>query len=162
MKYYDAELVKSSISMVELAELYGLESNRKGQILCPFHTDTNPSLKLYDEVGKGFYCFACQAGGSVIDFVMLYESIDFTEAVKKLGDYLNLDGTSQSEFSQRRQEREQQRKYYEEVARKFTRINTILRQEHEAPSEELAWALQNEMPIKLELGRLEGDKYKYV
>ena len=49
---------------------------------CPFHGDGNertPSMKVDDEAGT-FYCFACKESGSVFDFVMKTEDVDFGEA----------------------------------------------------------------------------------
>jgi hypothetical protein len=48
--------------------LAGLSPNREGKVLCPFHSDSDPSLQLYPD--GGFYCFgsACRAGGTIFDF----------------------------------------------------------------------------------------------
>ena len=51
--------------------------------LCPFHKEKTPSFTVNEE--KGFYhCFGCQAHGSVFDFVMETEGLNFPEAVEKL------------------------------------------------------------------------------
>jgi len=59
---------------------------RKGRefvALCPFHSDSKPSLNIVDD--KGFYhCFACGAHGDVIKFVMESEGLGFMEAVEQL------------------------------------------------------------------------------
>jgi hypothetical protein len=47
-------------------QLAGLEPSRQGKVCCPFHDDGDPSLQLYDD--GTFYCFGCQAGGSIYDF----------------------------------------------------------------------------------------------
>ena len=62
---------------------------------CPFHAgDRTASLKVYDAAPnprkRGWYCFGCQAGGSVIDFVMKMESCSFAEAVRAIDRDLNL------------------------------------------------------------------------
>ena len=46
----------------EAAERYG--TVRRGFMLCPFHEDRVPSLKLYDD---HFHCFGCGAHGDVVD-----------------------------------------------------------------------------------------------
>lgn len=69
--------------MQQVAEYYGFQVNRKGLCLCPFHHDTNPSLKIYPD-GKGFYCFACGAGGDQIKFAALYRDISNGEAAREL------------------------------------------------------------------------------
>ncbi len=51
--------------------------------VCPFHGDTDPSMKV--DQGRGtWHCFGCGAGGSVFNFVMLAESLPFPEAVRSL------------------------------------------------------------------------------
>ena len=51
--------------------------------LCPFHQEKTPSFSV-DPNAQLFYCFGCQTGGDLFKFVMLYENVDFTEAVKTL------------------------------------------------------------------------------
>lgn len=51
--------------------------------LCPFHNEKTPSFTVNDQ--KGFYhCFGCGAHGSVIDFVMGTQGMEFMEAVEVL------------------------------------------------------------------------------
>ncbi len=83
---YDPELyqkVKETVSMQQVAEHYGFQVNRKGLCLCPFHHDTNPSLRIYPN-GKGFYCFTCGTGGDQIKFAALYQGVSNYEAAKEL------------------------------------------------------------------------------
>ena len=51
--------------------------------LCPFHMDKHPSFYLYTDTNS-FYCFGCQTGGNVINYVMQFYGYDFIEAVKWL------------------------------------------------------------------------------
>ena len=37
------------------------------QSLCPFHDDHHPSFNVNEEENY-WYCFACETGGSIIDF----------------------------------------------------------------------------------------------
>lgn len=83
---YDPELfrkVREGVPMQQVVEYYGLQVNRKGLCLCPFHHDTDPSLKVYPD-GKGFYCFTCGTGGDQIKFAALYQGISNAEAAKEL------------------------------------------------------------------------------
>ena len=58
--------------------------------LCPFHSDSKPSMNVVDD--KNFYhCFACGAHGDIIKFVMENEGLAFPEAVEKLADMAGLD-----------------------------------------------------------------------
>jgi DNA primase len=55
--------------------------NFKG--LCPFHREKTPSFMVSPD-RQAFHCFGCGKGGSVIDFVMEYEHVDFPEALEDL------------------------------------------------------------------------------
>ena len=79
-----ANEIKQHVSMREAGEFYGFKPNRAGFISCPFHADKTPSLKLYDEPGRGFSCYGCGATGSVIDFVMRLFNIGFRQAVVRI------------------------------------------------------------------------------
>ena len=53
--------------------------------VCPFHPDTNPSMRVHIEKGA-FRCMACGArGGDVLAFHMKSHGLRFTEAAKSLG-----------------------------------------------------------------------------
>lgn len=79
-----AEQIKQMLTMQEVAERYGFIPNRSGYIQCPFHQgDDHGSLKIYDGT-RGWHCFGCGAGGSIIDFVMHLFGISFRQAVIRL------------------------------------------------------------------------------
>ena len=75
--------IRQQLTMREVAELYGFTPDRNGFIKCPFHSDNHGSLKLYPE-DRGWHCFGCNAGGSVIDFVMKLFDLTFQQAVLRL------------------------------------------------------------------------------
>ncbi len=79
----DVELVRSSVSAIDLVTRYGYKVTRSGYIKCPFHSDGNPSCRVY-QGDKGYYCFSCHAGGDVIDFVRRHDGLDFEPAVRKI------------------------------------------------------------------------------
>ncbi|HEV8378480.1 MAG TPA: CHC2 zinc finger domain-containing protein, partial [Tepidisphaeraceae bacterium] len=56
---------------------------RKYVGLCPFHTEKTPSFTV-DPVKQAFYCFGCKASGSVFDFVMKRDRVEFKEALEIL------------------------------------------------------------------------------
>ena len=74
------EAVKQSVTTRRAAERYGIHVNRNGMCVCPFHNDTNPSMK----VDRRFYCFGCGATGDVIDFVSRLHGIGSKEAALML------------------------------------------------------------------------------
>jgi len=51
---------------------------------CPFHEDRSPSLVVYPSNGSWF-CFACDVGGDVFEFIERIENISFAEALRRLG-----------------------------------------------------------------------------
>lgn len=51
--------------------------------LCPFHSERTPSFTVADDK-QMYHCFGCSAHGSVIDFVMEHQGVDFVEAVRQL------------------------------------------------------------------------------
>jgi hypothetical protein len=75
------EIVKYGVDCREAAELYGVEVNRYGMALCPFHNDRHPSLYVADD---HYYCFACGAHGDVIDFVSKLFQLSLYDAARKL------------------------------------------------------------------------------
>ncbi len=48
---------------------------------CPFHNERTPSFTVTPEEGM-FYCFGCQKGGSLFNFIMEVEGIGFGEALR--------------------------------------------------------------------------------
>jgi len=54
--------------------------------LCPFHNEKSPSFSVSPDTGNGgmYYCFGCQKGGDIFNFLMEKEGFSFTEALKSL------------------------------------------------------------------------------
>jgi DNA primase len=50
---------------------------------CPFHDEKTPSFTVSPEK-QFYYCFGCHASGSVINFMMQYNGLEFIEAVREL------------------------------------------------------------------------------
>ena len=79
------EIVKENVNLREAAELYGIDVNRYGKALCPFHNDRHPSLYVADD---HYYCFACGEHGDVIDFVgRLFQLSPYDAARKLMADF---------------------------------------------------------------------------
>jgi DNA primase len=53
--------------------------------LCPFHQEKTPSFTVSSEK-QVYHCFGCSKGGNVITFVMEFEKVSFTEAVRSLAE----------------------------------------------------------------------------
>lgn len=56
------QTAKGRLDIKQVAETYGLQIDRAGKALCPFHSEKTPSLSFK---GQGFKCFGCGAGGDV-------------------------------------------------------------------------------------------------
>lgn len=84
-----ADKIKSSVTMRDVAARYGLIVNRVSNTKCPFHNDSNPSMHIYDG-RRGYFCFVCNQGGDVIDFVSRYFNLPFLDSCKKLNDDFDL------------------------------------------------------------------------
>ena len=75
------EIVKENVNLREAAEVYGIDVNRYGKALCPFHNDRHPSLYVADD---HYHCFACGEHGDVIDFAAKLFGLPLYEAAQKL------------------------------------------------------------------------------
>ncbi|WP_415837990.1 CHC2 zinc finger domain-containing protein, partial [Serratia silvae] len=84
----EAELqhLKAAVSLVAVVRAQGRQVFKKGKnftVLCPFHDEKTPSCVL--SPGKNLYhCFGCDAGGSVLDWVMYTERLSLRKAVERL------------------------------------------------------------------------------
>jgi DNA primase len=58
--------------------------------LCPFHADHKPSMSV-SPVKQIFKCFACGAGGDVLKFIQMKESLSFPQAVERLAQRAGID-----------------------------------------------------------------------
>lgn len=77
------EEIRQRVPMKEAALRYGFEPDRHDKICCPFHEDKHPSLQLYSGE-RGWWCYVCGLGGSVIDFVAKLFGLSPREAALKL------------------------------------------------------------------------------
>ena len=83
----EIERLKREVSVERLAAAKGvvLKAHGKDMMgLCPFHEDREPSLVITPEKNLWHCLGACQAGGSVIDWVMRAEGVSFRYAVELL------------------------------------------------------------------------------
>jgi DNA primase len=72
----EIERLKREISLERLCEARGVVLEKRGADLvgrCPFHEDRTPSFVVTPSANLWHCLGACQAGGSVIDFVMRAE-----------------------------------------------------------------------------------------
>ncbi len=84
--FIDEVIEKNNIVEIvsEYTKLKRVGSRFQG--LCPLHNDRkSPSFSVSADK-QLFHCFGCGAGGTVINFIMAKENLDFMEALKLLAD----------------------------------------------------------------------------
>jgi DNA primase len=83
--------------------------------LCPFHDEKTPSFTLTP--GKNiFKCYGCQEGGDAIKFVMLYDKVEFIEAVEIIAkeQHITLEPVNDGKTPEQRKEaKDEKNAYYE-------------------------------------------------
>lgn len=82
-----ARRIADSVKLRNVMEFYGIKFNSRGFAKCPFHAEKTASLSIKNEHYK---CFGCGAYGSVIDFVMEFHGLKFTQALVKLDNDFHL------------------------------------------------------------------------
>ena len=82
------QTVKSAITVRQVGEMYGMEPDRHGMVCCPFHSDSDPSMKLNDTY---YYCFGCGANGDAIDLTAKLFDLNPRQAAEKLASDFGLD-----------------------------------------------------------------------
>ena len=83
----ELERLKVEVSLVGLVEAKGVALRKHGVDMvgrCPFHEDKGPSFVVSPSKNLWRCHGACQAGGSVVDFVMRAEGVSFRHAVELL------------------------------------------------------------------------------
>lgn len=86
LNYNYFSTVKKDVGLVSVVQSAGVELKRSGSRhtgSCPWHEDITPSLVIYSN--DSWYCFSCQIGGDVFDFVQKLHSCDFKQALSILG-----------------------------------------------------------------------------
>ena len=79
--------------------------------ICPFHGDTDPSFKVDRERGT-WYCFGCQEGGSIFNFLMKDQGLSFPEAVRHVAARYGVTLPSPKLSPEQRQAQKQRERLY--------------------------------------------------
>lgn len=77
--------IKSKLDIVNVIQGY-IKVEKVGnnyRALCPFHNEKTPSFFISSEK-QVWHCFGCNKGGSIFQFVMEMEGLDFYDALKIL------------------------------------------------------------------------------
>lgn len=83
--------IKDKTDILDLVSEYvKLEKRGRNYIgLCPFHDEKTPSFTVSEDK-QICHCFGCEKGGNVFQFTQEIKDISFVEAVKELGDRVNV------------------------------------------------------------------------
>ncbi|HDE7030766.1 TPA: DNA primase [Staphylococcus aureus] len=83
--------IKDKTDILDLVSEYvKLEKRGRNYIgLCPFHDEKTPSFTVSEDK-QICHCFGCKKGGNVFQFTQEIKGISFVEAVKELGDRVNV------------------------------------------------------------------------
>lgn len=84
--------IKDKTDILDLVSEYvKLEKRGRNYIgLCPFHDEKTPSFTVSEDK-QICHCFGCKKGGNVFQFTQEIKDISFTEAVKELGERVNIE-----------------------------------------------------------------------
>lgn len=84
---------------------------------CPFHQEKTPSFSV--NPSKGFYkCFGCGKGGSVYNFLMEMEGLNFPEAIKRVAEITGVmlpEPIDDDQFARTKKKKEEKKKLADEV-----------------------------------------------
>ncbi len=112
------ERVKEAADIVEIVSAH-TDLRRAGQRftgLCPFHEERTPSFSV-DPAQKLYYCFGCEAGGDVFQFVREKEGLSFPEAVEALGERYGVEVKREAEDPKAEERRKQRARLVELLER---------------------------------------------
>lgn len=100
------EELRSRVDLVSIVSEHVVlkQSGRKFIGLCPFHNEKTASFHVDPELGF-YHCFGCKAGGTVFQFVMSMERMEFHEAVRYLADKARMPLPAQMEDADSEQKR---------------------------------------------------------
>ena len=94
--------IKKNVLITDMADEYGISLTRISsgnfthRCKCPnkdhkMGGENTDSLYI-DSVNNDFYCYGCSAGSSCIDFFMICNGVNFSEAISVMSDYVEFDG----------------------------------------------------------------------
>lgn len=125
-----AQRIKETLDIRKVMEHYGVEFNRAGFAVCPFHDEKTASLSIKN----GHYkCFGCGQYGDVINFVSVYFGISPSQAMMRLNDDFHLgicneipDQKTVSKIIAERKRKQKERADFESLYRQMENIHRVL------------------------------------
>lgn len=127
--------VRERVTAEDAGRHYGLQFDRRGWALCPFHHDRHPSMSFKN--GR-FHCWVCNVGGDSIDFAARLLGLDAMGAVERLNADFGLalplhrkPTHAEAKAARRRLEMAEAHRAFEEWRSKFiTQLNSAYRAGH--------------------------------
>lgn len=121
-------VIREKVKMHDVLGIYGIEVDRNGFAVCPFHCEKTPSFSTYKNDTR-FKCFGCGIEGDVISFIEKRENVSFREAVRRSDELFNLYlfnkptlrqyRKQKSAVNEIRRKREEQKKYAEQLENEY-------------------------------------------
>lgn len=98
------ETVRKILDAAQVDEVIGdfVSMRRRGADLwacCPFHNEKTPSFHIEPAKGR-WYCFGCHKGGSAVGFVMEYEHLSYSDALRYLAKKYNIEVVEKEETAE--------------------------------------------------------------
>jgi DNA primase len=87
------ERVRAAADIVAIIQEFGVPLRRTGgdwRGACPFHGGKNPNFSVTPKLGA-YHCFVCHEKGDVFTFLRKKQGLDFTAAVKLVGERVGID-----------------------------------------------------------------------
>ena len=156
-----AQVIRDTVTMDQVLDLYGYKT-RHGFMVCPFHGDTDASLKVYKGTG-GWHCFGCGKGGSVVDFVMEQEGCDFRTAVIAIDKALRLGLTDPTEDPYEAEKVRRMQQWFDSFVAAVNAYLDAVRMKIEADMRiDLARLKELEMLRRMEPPQLTASDYDFI
>ena len=92
---FDNNVVEQIKERLGVAEIIGeyIKLEKSGvnyKALCPFHNEKTPSFTVNTE-RNFWYCFGCQEGGDIFNFIEKIEGLEFREVLERLAERTNIE-----------------------------------------------------------------------
>lgn len=80
---YAFELIRETVSALDVGRVLGLDINGHGRCRCPFHNGADRNMMVYPG-NRGYYCFVCHEHGDSIRLAqrLLGDDYTYTDAAK--------------------------------------------------------------------------------
>ena len=116
---YFIDDLKNRADIVRVIQPYA-ELKKKGanwMACCPFHQEKTPSFSV--NPSKGFYkCFGCGKGGTVFNFLMEVEGLNFPEAIKRVAEITGIplpEPIDDQQYQRNKKRREEAKKISDQI-----------------------------------------------